>query len=146
MTLERRCDYKAEVGRLMVGKKMVVTFLGQNHIRPEWRVDTSSHAFDLLFIELADDLAKFGIELDKRTNDDVVIDINSYADVLNAVRISSPEDGFGSICLGHIIGKSPHLDLLEDLKRGVNRVAFAPETIPPEDHNRKVCHNCGCGC
>jgi hypothetical protein len=28
----------------------------------------------------------------------------------------------------------------------VVRIAFAPETVPPEDHNRKVCHNCGCGC
>ena len=130
----------------MVGKKMVVTFYGQNHARPDWRVDISSHAFDLFFIELADDLARFGIELDRMTNDDTVIDINSYADVLNAVRISSPSDGIASICLGHIIGKSPHLDLLEDLKRGANRVAFAPETIPPEDHNRQVCHNCGCGC
>ena len=130
----------------MVGKKMVVTFFGQNHTRPDWRVDIASYAFDLFFIELVDDLSKFGIELDRMTTDDTVIDINSYTDVLNAVRISSPSDGIASICLGHIIGKSPHLDLLEDLKRGVNRVAFAPETIPPEDHNRQVCHNCGCGC
>ncbi|HYS44752.1 MAG TPA: hypothetical protein VEM32_12310 [Geobacteraceae bacterium] len=130
----------------MVGKKMVVTFYGQNHARPDWRVDISSYVFDLFFIELADDLAKFGIELERMTNDDTVIDINGYTDVLNAVRISSPSDDIASICLGHIIGKSPHRDLLEDLKRGVNRIAFAPETIPPEDHNRQVCHNCGCGC
>jgi len=130
----------------MVGKKMVVTFYGQIHARPDWRVDISSYVFDLFFIELADDLAKFGIELERMTNDDTVIDINGYTDVLNAVRISSPSDDIATICLGHIIGKSPHRDLLEDLKRGVNRIAFAPETIPPEDHNRQVCHNCGCGC
>jgi len=130
----------------MVGKKMVVTFYGQNHARPDWRVDISSYVFDLFFIELADDLAKFGIELERMINDDTVIEINGYTDVLNAVRISSPSDDIASICLGHIIGKSPHRDLLEDLKRGVNRIAFAPETIPPEDHNRQVCHNCGCGC
>lgn len=130
----------------MAGKKMVVTFFGQNHVRPDWRVDLAGYAFDLFFIELADDLARFGIELVRANNDEMVIDINSYADLLNAVRISSPADGFSSLCIGHIIGKSPHLDLLEDLKRAVNRIAFAPETIPPEDHNRRVCHNCGCGC
>ena len=130
----------------MVGKKMVVTFFRQNHVRPDWQVDMSSSVFELFFIELADDLAKFGIALAKVTDDETVIDINSYADVLNSVRISSPSDGFSSICVGHIIGKSPHLDLLEDIKRGVNRMAFAPETIAPESHNRQICHNCGCGC
>jgi hypothetical protein len=130
----------------MAGKKMVVTFYGQNHVRPDWRVDLSGYAFDLYFVELADDLARFGIELTRANNDETVIDIHSYADLMNAVRISSPADGFTSLCIGHIIGKSPHLDLMEDIRRGVNRVAFAPETIPPEDHNRRVCHNCGCGC
>jgi hypothetical protein len=130
----------------MVGKKMVVTVYGQNHARPDWRVDLSSSVFELFFIELADDLAKFGIEITKMTDNETVIDINSYADVLNSVRISSPADGFSGICVGHVIGKSPHLDLLEDIKRAVNRIAFAPETVAPESHNRQVCHNCGCGC
>lgn len=130
----------------MIGKKMVVTFYGQNHVRPDWRVDLSCHSFELFLVELADDLARFGIELTRASNDEIVIDINSYGDLLNAVRISSPSDGFSSLCIGHIIGKSPHLDLQEDIKRAVNRIAFAPETIPPEDHNRRVCHNCGCGC
>ena len=130
----------------MVGKKIVVTFYRQNHVRPDWRVDLASSVFELFFIELADDLAKFGVDLARVVDDETVIDIHGYADVLNAVRISSPSDGFSTICIGHIVGKSPHLDLLEDIKRGVNRVAFAPETIAPESHNRQVCHNCGCGC
>ena len=50
------------------------------------------------------------------------------------------------VCLGHIIGASPNRDLLEDVRRGVNRVAFAPETIEPEGSSKVVCHNCGCGC
>ncbi len=130
----------------MAGKKMAVTFYRQNHVRPDWRIDTDSPHFELFFIELAEDLSRFGIELTRMNNDDITIDINSYADVLNAVRIASPADGFSGLCVGHIIGKSPNLDLMEDIKRAVNRVAFAPETIPPEDHNRRVCHNCGCGC
>jgi hypothetical protein len=115
----------------MVGKKIAVTFYRQNHVRPDWRVDLASSVFELFFIELADDLAKFGVELARMVDDETVIDIHSYADVLNAVRISSPSDGFSNICIGHIIGKSPHLDLLEDIKRGVNRVASL-ETILPE--------------
>lgn len=127
-------------------KKMVLTFYGQNHLRPDWRIDLSSSVFELFFIEMADDLVRFGIELTKVMDAETVVPINSYADLLNSVRISSPADGFSSICIGHIIGKSPHLDLLEDIKRGVNRMAFAPETIVPESQNQKVCHNCGCGC
>jgi len=134
------------VDGLVAGKKMIVTLYGQKHIRTDWQVDFSSYAFDLFFIELADDLARFGIELSRSENNDVVIEVNSYSDMLNSVRISSPSDGFSSLCIGHIIGKSPHLDLLEDLKRAVNRIAFAPETLPPEEQDRRVCHNCGCGC
>ena len=130
----------------MSGKKMVLTLYRQNHIRPNWRADLAGYEYELFFIELTDTLRQFGIELEIANNDEVSIDINSYADVLNAIRISSPSDGFANICIGHVIGKSPRLDLMEDIKRGVNRVAFAPETIPPEDHNRRVCHNCGCGC
>jgi hypothetical protein len=130
----------------MSGKKMVLTLYRQNHVRPNWRVDLAGCEYELFFIELADILGQFGIELEIASNDEVAIDINSYADLLNAIRISSPSDGFANICIGHVIGKSPHLDLMEDIKRGINRVAFAPETIPPEDHNRRVCHNCGCGC
>ncbi|KAF0216254.1 MAG: hypothetical protein FD174_3708 [Geobacteraceae bacterium] len=130
----------------MAGKKMVVTIYGQNHVRSDWRVDLTGSVFQLFFTELSHDLARYGIELSRADNDAVTIDINSYADLLNAVRISSPADGFTSLCVGHIIGKSQNLDLMEDIKRALDRVAFAPETIPPEDHNRQVCHNCGCGC
>ena len=125
---------------------MVLTLYRQNHVRPNWRVDLADYKYELFFIELADILGQFGIELEIANNDEVTIDINSYADLLNAIRISSLSDGFANICIGHVIGKSPRLDLMEDIKRGVTRVAFAPETIPPEDHNRRVCHNCGCGC
>lgn len=130
----------------MAGKNMVITFYRQNHVRTDWRMDQFSSKFELFLIELADDLARFGISLTRADNEQIVIDINSYSDVLNAVRISSPSDGFTNLCVGHIIGKSPNLDLMEDIKRAVNRIAFAPETVPPEDHNRRVCHNCGCGC
>ncbi len=129
-----------------MAKKMVVTFLLQKHLRPDWQVELSGHRFDLFFVEVADDLARFGIELSVAHNNDITIDINSYADLLNAVRISSPADGFASICVGHVIGKSPNLDIYEDIKRAINRLAFAPETIAPDEENRRVCHNCGCGC
>jgi hypothetical protein len=76
----------------------------------------------------------------------VIISINSYADVLNVVKISSAQDGQSNRCVGHIIGKSPNLDIMEDISRAVRRIAFAPETVAPADEFRKVCHNCGCGC
>lgn len=130
----------------MNGKKMMVTFFQQNHQRPDWKVDRESDAFRSFLVELSAELAGFGVEIGHIDNDSITIDIKSYADLLNSVRISSPSDGIISQCVGHIIGKSDKLDLIEDIRRAVRRVAFAPETIPPEDHNRKVCHNCGCGC
>lgn len=130
----------------MSGKKITVTFFGQNHKRPDWRVDLDGDTFGLFFSGLVTELDRFGVAIDRAVNHAVTIDVNSYGDLLNAVRISSPADGIVSQCVGHIIGKSQNLDLMEDIRRAVTRVAFAPETIAPEDHNRKVCHNCGCGC
>lgn len=121
-------------------------FYRQNHIKTDWQVDVESHGFQSAISSLQEELATYQVILSLASNDAVTIDVKSYADLLNAVRIVSPSDGFGNLCIGHIIGKSPNLDLLEDIRTAVNRIAFAPETVPPEDHNRRVCHNCGCGC
>ncbi len=130
----------------MPAKKMLITIYAQNHLRQDWRVDLSGDEFQRFIAGLEKELLGFDIRLDSSRNDDICIDVNSYADLLNAVRVSSPADGFANKCVGHIIGKSQNLNLYEDIRRAVNRVAFAPETVPPDDHNRKVCHNCGCGC
>lgn len=129
-----------------MAKQITVTFFRQNHLRPDWRVDVDDVRFELFFVELQEDLARLGITLTRADNPEVTIDINSYADLLNTVRISSPADSLAGVCVGHVIGKSPNLDLMEDIRRAVNRVAFAPETVAPDDENRRVCHNCGCGC
>ncbi|OGU06001.1 MAG: hypothetical protein A2075_22510 [Geobacteraceae bacterium GWC2_58_44] len=129
-----------------MGKGMRLTCYGQKHSRPEWENALSGVSFDLFFAELAQELARFGIVLERAQDVSQVIEVKSYADLLNAVRIASPSDGISNVCVGHVIGKSPHLDPQEDIRRAVNRIAFAPETVPPDDENRKVCHNCGCGC
>lgn len=129
-----------------MGKNMRLICYGQKHNRPEWAKSLTGITFDLFFAELAQELERFGINLERLDDDARVIEINSYNDLLNAVRIASPSDGISNICIGHVIGKSPHLDPLEDIRRAVNRIAFAPETVPPDNENRKVCHNCGCGC
>jgi hypothetical protein len=129
-----------------MGKNMRLTCYNQKHNRPEWAKSLTGITFDLFFAELAQELERFGINLERLDDDGQVIEINSYNDLLNAVRIASPSDGISNICVGHVIGKSPHLDPLEDIRRAVNRIAFAPETVAPDSENRKVCHNCGCGC
>jgi len=129
-----------------MGKQMRLTCYDQKHLRPEWQDALSGIGFDLFFAELVQDLAHFGITLERGEGSGQVIEVKSYADLLNAVRIASPSDGISNVCVGHVIGKSPHLDPQEDIRRAVNRIAFAPETVPPDDENRKVCHNCGCGC
>ena len=127
-------------------KQISLTFYRQNHLRPDWRVDLDSPEYRQSIGEMTKELDRCGVTLTLTENFEFTIDINSYADLLNSVRITSPDDGFASICIGHVIGQSQNLNLVEDIRRAVNRIAFAPETVPPEDHNRKVCHNCGCGC
>lgn len=127
-------------------KKIIISVCNQNYIRDNWKVDLASEYFSVFVQELRIELAGFGIEVESIYNDAMTVNVDSYADLLNAVRITSAVDGFVNKCVGHIMGQSQNLNLFEDIRRAVNRVAFAPETIQPDDHNRKVCHNCGCGC
>jgi hypothetical protein len=129
-----------------MGKIMRLTCYGRKNSKTEWESPLSGEAFDRFFAELAGELGGFGIKLDRLDDRERVIEVASYADLLNAVRIASPCDGISNVCVGHVIGKSQNLDPQEDIRRAVNRIAFAPETVPPDDENRKVCHNCGCGC
>lgn len=130
----------------MAAKPVILTIYNQNHLRRDWCFDFSGSGFVGFLEMLAEEMSQFGVAFSWRVNPDHTVDIKSYGDLLNAVRLTSPADGVTSRCVGHIIGKSQNLDLIEDLRRAVNRVAFAPETIPPDDESRKVCHNCGCGC
>lgn len=130
----------------MYSKKVIIAVCRQNHLRDNWKVDLDGEAFQAFARDLAGEFAKFGVEIESSRNDAVTVTVNSYADLLNAVRITSAADGFINKCIGHIIGQSQNLDFFEDISRAVNRVVFAPETVQPDDHNRKVCHNCGCGC
>ena len=127
-------------------KQISLIFYRQNHLRPDWRENLDSPEYRCSLHEMAEELGRCGVSLSLSENPEFTIDINSYSDLLNAVRITSHEDGFTNVCIGHVIGKSQNLNLAEDIRRAVNRIAFAPETVAPEDHNRKVCHNCGCGC
>lgn len=118
--------------------------------KPVWRADVWQYqnpdaALAELLKILAVELETYAIVLHvEQTN--LAVEIRGYRDLLNSFRLSCPAAGVASLCLGHIIGVSPHLDIVEDLRRGINRVAFAPETIEPQGSDKVVCHNCGCGC
>ncbi len=92
------------------------------------------------------DLNPLGITVTYVNDPDTELEVKGYADLLNIIRLRSPQDHIGNLCLGHIIGQSENCDLFEDIRRGVTRIAFAPEMIEPEGSNKVVCHNCGCGC
>ncbi len=130
----------------MSQKEITVVFYGRRFPRKDWQVDLDKAAIAEFFRQAEEEMAIYGIQLRQSFEEDVVIEVKGYGDLLNAVRIRSPKDGIGNLCLGHVIGASARCDLVEDVRRGINKVAFAPETIEPEDHNKKVCHNCGCGC
>ena len=130
-------------GKVM--KALTVTILGQQHLKEDWLFDFDGLTFKQCMTAMTREMKKLGFALTWVYNHDVVIAINSYADLLNCVKISS-DDSLGNHCIGHVIGKSEHLDIMEDIGAAVRRVAFAPETIAPAGEFRKVCHNCGCGC
>ncbi|HIJ80452.1 MAG TPA: hypothetical protein HPP76_01940 [Desulfuromonadales bacterium] len=127
-------------------KEIQITIFEQNHIRREWFYDFDGSGFQQAYVALKRELGLLGVFLSLERNRDTVITVNSYADLLNAVRVSSPADGHANQCVGHIIGKSERLDIMDDLRTAVRRIAFAPETVAPSSEFRKVCHNCGCGC
>lgn len=127
-------------------KQMVLTILEQNYLRNDWSVDFDGQQFQTYLSRLIKEMKKLGVALSVVRNREAVISVNSYADLLNVVKISSPQDGHSNQCVGHIIGKSRGLDITEDISAAVRRVAFAPETVAPSSEFRKVCHNCGCGC
>ena len=126
-------------------KVMTVTILDQLHLKGDWLFDFDGELFQRFISSLTRAMKKLGVTFTCVRNHETVITINSYADLLNCVKISS-DDSLGNHCIGHVIGKSEHLDIMEDIGAAIRRVAFAPETIAPADEFRKVCHNCGCGC
>ncbi len=127
-------------------KQMVITIHDQNHIRKEWYFDFDGLIFQTFMVGMIKEMKRLGVHLTVIRNRDVSITINSYADLLNAVKISSVQEGQSNQCIGHIIGKSLNLNIMEDISAAVRRMAFAPETVAPAHEFRKVCHNCGCGC
>ena len=126
-------------------KSMTVTILDQRYLRGDWSFDFNGEIFKRFISKIVREMKKLGVDLHCVYNHEVEITINSYADLLNCVKISS-DDSLGNHCIGHVIGKSEHLDIMEDIAAAIKRVAFAPETVAPDGEFRKVCHNCGCGC
>ena len=127
-------------------KNMVISIHDQKYLRNDWRFDFDGQQFVDFLSEISTEMGRLGVLVSVVRNREAVISINSYADLLNVVKISSPQDGHSNQCVGHIIGKSKRLDIMEDIGVALRRVAFAPETIAPSSEFRKVCHNCGCGC
>lgn len=96
--------------------------------------------------EISKKYKKYDISVCYIEEPDNILEVRGYADLLNTVRLRTNDGMLGNPCLGHVIGQSQNCDLLEDIQRGISRVAFAPETIEPDGSSKRVCHNCGCGC
>lgn len=125
--------------------RICITVCGQEYVRDDWTFDFDGEVFTRFLTGLTREMRGHGIDIVCERNHDHRIKVNSYADLLNCVRVASDES-MGTHCIGHVIGKSEHLDITEDIAAAVRRVAFAPETVAPAGEFRKVCHNCGCGC
>ena len=98
-------------------KRLIVTILDQQHLRGDWQFDFDGEQFRQFIAGMTREMRKLGFDLTCVRNHDVIISINSYADLLNCVKVSS-DDSQGTHCIGHIIGKSEHLDIMEDVGSG----------------------------
>jgi hypothetical protein len=127
-------------------RTITVAFYTRQLVREDWEYPVEEDRLLDFFRDLNAELCRLEIRVAYLQDPAVTMDIRGYGDLLNSIRIRAPESGFGNLCLGHIIGASQTRNLLDDIKRGINRVAFAPETIEPEGSDKVVCHNCGCGC
>jgi len=87
-------------------KPIVITVLGQNHQRKDWFFDFGGAPFAAFVSGLTADLEPLGVAVRLVFNTDITITINSYADLLNCIKISSPQDNHHNHCVGHLIGKS----------------------------------------
>jgi hypothetical protein len=127
-------------------KEITVVRYGHRVTSREWSHDINLETLDGFIDHLHDELNPIGITVIYIKELDNVLEVKGYGDLLNTIRLRSPKDHISNLCLGHIIGQSAKCDFFEDIRRGVSRVAFAPEMIEPEGSNKVVCHNCGCGC
>ena len=126
--------------------KEITIALYQRDFIKDWRYEIAAESIADLVAEINEELDSAGVSVRFSGEEDVSVEVKGYGDILNSIRLRSTEKGVGNPCLGHIIGESPECDLLADIKKGVKRLAFAPETIMPDAEHRKTCHNCGCGC
>ena len=127
-------------------KEITVVLYGYKVTSAEWSPGINVEELGAFVDGLHNDLNSLGVTVSYLKDTKIVLEVNGYGDLLNIIRLRSPKDNISNLCLGHVIGQSANCDFLEDIRRGVSRVAFAPEMIEPEGSNKVVCHNCGCGC
>ena len=127
-------------------KEITVVLYGYNLTNREWSPEFNPKGLRAFVSSLHKDLNTLGITVAYKEDLETVLEVGGYGDLLNIIRLRSPKDNISNLCLGHIIGQSVNCDFFEDIRRGVSRIAFAPEMIEPQGSNKVVCHNCGCGC
>jgi hypothetical protein len=127
-------------------KEIAVVLCGYRITNRDWSPSVDIGTLDHFISAMDNEFKSYGITVTFTKEPENVLEVRGYRDLLNTIRLRSPNDHISNLCLGHIIGQSANCDLLEDIRRGVSRVAFAPEMIEPEGSNKVVCHNCGCGC
>ncbi len=129
-----------------MNKSITIVVYNRNFLRSDWRQDLDVVAIQRLAEQLNNEFSQFDWKVCFSIDDSQSVDVRGYGDLLNAVRLRATGSSHSNPCLGHVIGASTSCDPLADIKRGINRIVFAPETIEPESAYKKVCHNCGCGC
>ncbi len=127
-------------------KEITVVFYGRSFPRDDWRYELDTQKLAACVNALAEEFGPLGIQVNWQEDagrslrsGDTAICSTACASVRH--RTISPISASGT-------SSAPASTAIccEDIRRGVSRVAFAPEMIEPEETNKRVCHNCGCGC
>ncbi len=126
--------------------KEIEVVIYQRHFIKAWQYEFNPAAIKNLVQQLDQEYQSAQVRVSFGGEEKTSVQVGGYSDILNAIRLRTTGPGAVNHCLGHILGESKNCDLLEDIRRGISKLAFAPETIMPEEAHRKVCHNCGCGC
>lgn len=81
-------------------KEITVVLYGCHLTNNEWSPAVDFGAIDGFVEKLSNDLSTLGITVVYREELDTLLEVNGYGDMLNLIRLRSPKDSIGNLCLG----------------------------------------------
>jgi hypothetical protein len=90
----------------MAKKEITVVRYGYKLTNADWAPDLDVETVSGFVAGLSEGLNSLDITVNYLVDLDVELEVSGYGDLLNIIRLRSPKDHIGNLCLGHIIGQS----------------------------------------